>query len=486
MTSVRPVLAGEPQREPEVEDVADQQPDPERGQDRLVDVAAADPDHADREPGEDEHVDQHVDPEAEEGVQVAAGPERPAGLEGIARQSTWVGSGQLGDGKDGEELGRRRDPAEDAALGGDHAEPHLVELREVGAGAVRQHQALEAAVVGLADGGVHAHLGGDAADDQARDPVVAEDQLEVGRVERALAGLVEHDLARQRRDRVDDVVALLPADEDAALGALGADRRARAGRGRASRAARRRGRGGGPRACGRRACPPRARRRARRGWARPRAGAGRTSLPSSSPKPPGSRKSRCRSMMSSAVVGGRERERVRLGRQGDLRRCVEVHQRPFSERAVYNAVDECPLRLGCDAISGSVGRYSGPGVPKSRRDRSTRGPRSARTGLDVGFRLMHTSLYADTAVERLAAARPLLVDVLPAREVVPRLAAGGVMPRRPADRVRGHVRADARGAGGRARARGRRAPTPADALALADAGERRPAPQPRRRAASGR
>ena len=39
---------------------------------------------------------------------------------------------------------------------------------------------------------------------------------------------------------------------------------------------------------------------------------------------------------------------------------------------------------------------------------------------------MHTALYADLAVERLAAARPMLLDVVPAAEVVPHLAGGGV------------------------------------------------------------
>lgn len=39
---------------------------------------------------------------------------------------------------------------------------------------------------------------------------------------------------------------------------------------------------------------------------------------------------------------------------------------------------------------------------------------------------MYTPLYTDEAVQRLAAARPLLVDVRPAGEVVPHLAAGGI------------------------------------------------------------
>ena len=46
------------------------------------------------------------------------------------------------------------DPAEDAALGLDHLEAHLVELGEVGGAAVAEHEAVVAAVVGLAHGGV--------------------------------------------------------------------------------------------------------------------------------------------------------------------------------------------------------------------------------------------------------------------------------------------------------------------------------------------
>ena len=76
VTSVRPSLRGEPAREREVEDVADEQLDAERGQDRPVDVVA--PGSATTpiaQAGEHEDVDEHVDAEAEEGVEVAAGPE---------------------------------------------------------------------------------------------------------------------------------------------------------------------------------------------------------------------------------------------------------------------------------------------------------------------------------------------------------------------------------------------------------------------------
>src|SRR5579871_3038637 len=50
--------------------------------------------------------------------------------------------------------GRAGDPAEDAALRLDHFQSHLLELREVRADAILQHEAVVAAVVGLADGRV--------------------------------------------------------------------------------------------------------------------------------------------------------------------------------------------------------------------------------------------------------------------------------------------------------------------------------------------
>ena len=59
------------------------------------------------------------------------------------------------------------------------------------AGAVGQDQALVAAVVGLAHGGVHADVGGDAGQDQVGDAAGAQHQVEVGGVEGALARLVE-------------------------------------------------------------------------------------------------------------------------------------------------------------------------------------------------------------------------------------------------------------------------------------------------------
>ena len=101
---------------------------------------------------------------------------------------------------------RTGDPAEDAALSLDHRQARLLELREIGTHAVGQHEAAEAAVVGFAHRGVDADFGGDAADDELLDAAVAQDQLEVGGVERALARLVDHRLAGDRVELRDDVV----------------------------------------------------------------------------------------------------------------------------------------------------------------------------------------------------------------------------------------------------------------------------------------
>jgi Protein of unknown function (DUF1116) len=89
---------------------------------------------------------------------------------------------------------------------------------------------------------------------------------------------------------------------------------------------------------------------------------------------------------------------------------------------------------------------------------------------------MHTDLYAVrsddplvTAVGALAAARPMLVDVVPAREVVPHLAAGGACHAGPPI-ASADMCAPMRAALGVALALEGVADTPAAALALADAG----------------
>ena len=117
----------------------------------------------------------------------------------------------------GDDGGGVGDPPEDAALRLDHLQPDALEFGEIRTDAIGYDQALVSAVVGLAGRGVHAHLGGDAGDEQLGDPRLGEDVLQLGGVERALARLVDDDLALDRGELVDDVVAVLAADQDAAV-----------------------------------------------------------------------------------------------------------------------------------------------------------------------------------------------------------------------------------------------------------------------------
>ena len=88
-----------------------------------------------------------------------------------------------------------RHRAEHAALHLDHLDGVVVVALVGGAAAILQQQAFEAAVVGLAHGGVHADVGGDAGQDDVVDAAQAQHQFEVGGAERALAGLVDDRLA---------------------------------------------------------------------------------------------------------------------------------------------------------------------------------------------------------------------------------------------------------------------------------------------------
>jgi hypothetical protein len=108
-------------------------------------------------------------------------------------------------------------------LRADHVQRGALEFREVALGGVLDQQAVVAAVVGFAHGGLHAHLGGDAGKDQMRDALQAQDLAQRRGVERALARLHDDDLARQRREFGHDVVARFAIDEDAPHGAGIAD-----------------------------------------------------------------------------------------------------------------------------------------------------------------------------------------------------------------------------------------------------------------------
>ena len=94
-------------------------------------------------------------------------------------------------------------------------------VAEVGcSGAVGQHQALKTPVVGVAQGGVHAHVGGDARQNQIGDAARAQHHLQIRRIKRAFAGLVYHHFARQRRQLGNDLPAGLATHQDAATGAV--------------------------------------------------------------------------------------------------------------------------------------------------------------------------------------------------------------------------------------------------------------------------
>src|SRR6185436_16488732 len=110
---------------------------------------------------------------------------------------------------------RVADPTENAALGLDHGERRGLELGEIRADAVLEHQAVVAAIVRFTHGRVHAHLRRDAAHHQLADAAVVQHRVEVGGVEGALAGLVDYRLARRRLELVDDVVAVFAPHQDA-------------------------------------------------------------------------------------------------------------------------------------------------------------------------------------------------------------------------------------------------------------------------------
>ena len=98
----------------------------------------------------------------------------------------------------------------------DHLQTHRLELRKIRAHAILRHETVVAAVIGLADGGVHAHLRGHAGHDELLDASVLQDGVQVGREEGALAWLVNHRLRGHRVELGNDVVPGLAANENAA------------------------------------------------------------------------------------------------------------------------------------------------------------------------------------------------------------------------------------------------------------------------------
>src|SRR5258705_13441727 len=103
-------------------------------------------------------------------------------------------------------LFRMRHPAEDAALGLDHFQAHVMKFREIGTDAILRHETVVTAVVGFADGGVHADFRGDTGDDELFDAAILQDGVQVGGPERTLARFINHRLAENRVKLGNDVM----------------------------------------------------------------------------------------------------------------------------------------------------------------------------------------------------------------------------------------------------------------------------------------
>ncbi len=89
-----------------------------------------------------------------------------------------------------------------------------MEFGKIGGAAIGQHDAAIAAIIGLAHRGVDADFGGHPAHQKILDAVFPQHVVEFGRVERALAGLVDDDLTVERIQCGTDVVAGFAADQD--------------------------------------------------------------------------------------------------------------------------------------------------------------------------------------------------------------------------------------------------------------------------------
>lgn len=69
----------------------------------------------------------------------------------------------------------------------------------------------------------HAHIRGNATDNEILDTAIVEQKFQIRVLKRAAAGLVDDGLRRERRQLRDDIVALLPAHQQPAVGPVVAD-----------------------------------------------------------------------------------------------------------------------------------------------------------------------------------------------------------------------------------------------------------------------
>ena len=198
---------------------------------------------------------------------------------------------------------RTAQPADDAALRRDHLDGRRLELGEIALGRVLDQQAFVAAVVRLAHRGLHADFGGHAGEHQVRDAARLQRLVQAGRPEHALARLVDDDLAASGASSAtiwlpgSPATRMRPIAPRSPMRRPGLPRRRFAG-GQSERSG----------WCASRVWTigsPAAEQRDQRGARSGTIAASRdTSLPSAAPKPPGSMKSRCMSMTTSAVRAG--------------------------------------------------------------------------------------------------------------------------------------------------------------------------------------
>lgn len=108
---------------------------------------------------------------------------------------------------------------QNAALDTDHGQRRRLQRGVAGGGRVADGGATVATVHGFAQGGVHAHLGGHAAQDQLTDVATDEHIFQASPVERTITRLVDHDFTGLRLQLVNEVMAVFTAHQQAPHGA---------------------------------------------------------------------------------------------------------------------------------------------------------------------------------------------------------------------------------------------------------------------------
>jgi hypothetical protein len=94
-----------------------------------------------------------------------------------------------------------------------------------GAGVGNRYAAITS-IHGIAQGGMHAHLGRHTRNDELLDSALLQDPLQLGAMESVVARFVHHRLAGSRREFRDQIVTVFPSNQQQAHRSRGSDRRA--------------------------------------------------------------------------------------------------------------------------------------------------------------------------------------------------------------------------------------------------------------------